>query len=49
MFDKCYLYGSEDCSLAQLWLGILFNISLLVLMFKMFIDAVIIVYSFIKK
>jgi hypothetical protein len=49
MFDECYLYGSEDWSLAQLWLGILFNISLLVLMFKMFIDAVIIVYLFIKK
>ncbi len=49
MFDECYLYVSEDWSLAQLWLGILFNISLLVLMFKLFMDALIRIYSFIKE
>ncbi len=49
MFDECYLYGSDDWSIAQLWLGVLFNISLLVLLFKLFIDAVISIYLFIKK
>ncbi|CAN4271174.1 hypothetical protein MCEZLEM10_00828 [Methylophilaceae bacterium] len=49
MFDECYLYGSEDLSLAQLWLGILFNISLLVLMYKLFMDASIRIYFFIKE
>ncbi len=49
MFAECYLYGSDDWSLAQLWLGVLFDISLLVLMFKLFMDSLVRIYIFIKE
>lgn len=49
MFDECYLYGSDDWSEAQFCLGILFDISLLVLVFKLFMDGFVFAYAFIRK
>jgi hypothetical protein len=49
MFSECYLHGSDDWSLAQLWLGVLFDISLLVLLFKLFMDGFVFAYAFIRK
>jgi hypothetical protein len=49
MFAECYLHGSDDWSMAQFCFGILFNVSLLVLLFKLFMDGFVFAYVYIKK
>lgn len=49
MFSECYLHGSDDWSVAQFCLGILFDVSLLVLLFKLLMDGFVFAYVFIRK
>jgi hypothetical protein len=49
MFAECYLHGSDDWSIAQFGFGTLFYGSLLVLMFKLFMDGFVFTYVFIRK
>jgi hypothetical protein len=48
MFADCYLSGSDDWSIAWLILGSLFDISLLVLLGKVFMDGFVLIYVFIR-
>jgi hypothetical protein len=49
MFAECYLHGSDDWSVAQLCLGILFDASLFVLLFELFMDGFVFAYVLIRK
>ena len=41
MLAECYLHGADDWSIAKFCFGILFYLSLLVLLIKLLLDAVI--------
>ena len=49
MFAECYLHGSDDWSIAQFCFSALFYCSLLVLVFKLFMDGFVFAYVFIRK
>ena len=49
MFAECYLHGSDDWSIAQFGFGVLLNVSLLILMFKLFMDGFVFTYVYIRK
>ncbi len=49
MFAECYLHGSDDWSIAQFGFGVLLNVSLLILIFKLFMDGFVFTYVYIRK
>ncbi|CAN6132730.1 hypothetical protein MCEKH37_00343 [Methylophilaceae bacterium] len=49
MFAECYLHGSDDWSIAQFGFGVLLNVALLILIFKLFMDGFIFTYVYIRK
>ncbi len=49
MFAECYLHGSDDWSIAQFGFGVLLNVALLILIFKLFMDGFVFTYVYIRK
>ena len=48
MFAECYLHGPDDWSIAQFGFGILINVSVLILTFKLFMDGFVFTYVYIR-